>query len=605
MRSGRGKAWVEPHRERFRVRAIVDGSRKTVASYADEPDATDHAEIWNSEIAEGTIAVDTGATLAEYGAEWLKRREVYGSRRRERVKSIASELSAWSRHVRTSDLAAMHLTSIRTADVEDFARELRVTRAVSTITTGPSTSRKVQVRTTGRTLSRATQREALRLVRDCLAEALRAGIITTNPALNVHVALGARAPRDLSEDWLRADEIDALLGCDRISIRDRTAYACALGLALRLGDLLKLEVGQVFMDAEVPGPHVKVLISKTQKQHRVPVAAWLAPWLRAHLATLPKDARYVFPNAEGSTYGNGYEFAWAAKVDRGRRTPSALERAGVKRKVRFHDLRGTTATHLALGTWGRTWSLHEIQGMLAHSDQRVTERYVRRAIDPLAQAMRDTPGGPAYSVANSPERPRTDLDAACNPAKLLGSESRTRTCDHPVNSATRSSVISDAYGRRGRPGGVAAEILAAVASGALAADLARRLATTVLNREKAVELAAALLAVEAEPEAAVEPPPVLARTYEVGPDGKVVSESLSVGGSARSGGEATEDLRRGGRLDRALAVECASSVAFPEIPTARYQIDGDGSAVRTPLGFAQEPTPEVAVGVGNPERARP
>lgn len=76
------------------------------------------------------------------------------------------------------------------------------------------------------------------------------------------------------------------------------------------------------------------------------------------------------------------------------RTRSALHRARVPRGIRFHDLRGTTATHLALGTWGRRASLHEIQAMLAHSDERVTERYVRRAIDMLAHASKATVGGP-------------------------------------------------------------------------------------------------------------------------------------------------------------------------------------------------------------------
>ena len=84
-------------------------------------------------------------------------------------------------------------------------------------------------------------------------------------------------------------------------------------------------------------------------------------------------------------------------------------RAGVDHKIRFHDLRGTCATHLALGTWGRKWSLHKIQRMLAHADQRVTERYVRRAMDELATAAAETPGGPGCPRplrGRSPNPPR-------------------------------------------------------------------------------------------------------------------------------------------------------------------------------------------------------
>ena len=46
---------------------------------------------------------------------------------------------------------------------------------------------------------------------------------------------------------------------------------------------------------------------------------------------------------------------------------SVLKHAGIARKMRFHDLRGPTATHLALGTWwGRAWTLNEVQQFLAH-----------------------------------------------------------------------------------------------------------------------------------------------------------------------------------------------------------------------------------------------
>jgi len=136
----------------------------------------------------------------------------------------------------------------------------------------------------------------------------------------------------------------------------------------------------------------------------------LLPILRTHLQTLPEGAEWLFPNRRGKPYGKSYDFGWAEKRERrpdkdGRPvlhiTPGALTRAGIDRKIRFHDLRGTAATILACGYWGKKWSLLEIQRMLAHSDQRVTQRYVRRANDMLDEAARDTLGGPGLGPDGS------------------------------------------------------------------------------------------------------------------------------------------------------------------------------------------------------------
>jgi integrase len=279
---------------------------------------------------------------------WLDRRELNRSRARAQVKNIWNERSIWNRHVQASPLADMAVESIRVRDVEDFAVWLRQREAVSTVRTrnGPV------LRPTARTISAQVQRHVLRLVRQCLDEAVRSELLPTNPTAQVRVRA---EPADIEEHWLRADEIDALLGCEKIPLRNRTAYACALGLALRLNDL-----NDVHLDAQVPGPHVRIRISKSDKPHRVPVLPWLEPWIRAHLATLPEGCEWLFPTLEGRRYGKHFEFGWAEKREcagedksgkpRWRRTPGALERAGVKRKIRFHDLRDTCATHLALGT---------------------------------------------------------------------------------------------------------------------------------------------------------------------------------------------------------------------------------------------------------------
>lgn len=396
--NGAGSVEVLPD-GRARIRVHVDGKKRQVGPYLpDEETAHRYLRAWTAARTAGEIEAPLAMTLGAFGTTWLDEREIHGSRVREQVKNVSGERSVWSRHVVSSELAKLPLTAIRSRDIEAFALWLRSRKAVAAITKGTNGDRRVEHRTTTRSLSRQTQKHALRLVRACLEEAVRQERIATNPAAGVRVARGASAGRDISEDWLRADEISKLLTCEAISLRDRTLYATAIGTGIRLDDLKRIEVAHVHLDAE-GGPYIALEIAKSAKHHRVPVLPWLMPWMRNHLATLPKDAKWLFPNREGLRFLKSHDFGWAAPQDARRaRQASALERAGVARRIRFHDLRGSTATHLALGTFGRRWSLFEIQQFLAHSDQRVTERYVRRATNALAIAAAETRGSPASAA---------------------------------------------------------------------------------------------------------------------------------------------------------------------------------------------------------------
>jgi integrase len=408
--NGTGSVEVLPD-GRARIRIQADGKRRQLGGLCATP-AIAEAKLagWIAANASGLLETPRGETLAHFGSGWLSSRELDGSQRREVVKTIRAERSVWTRHIAGSPLGPMQLGSIRPVDVAEWTRWMRRRHAVDAITTGSGSTRSVELRPTSKLLSRSMQTHALRILRQCFASALLLGRIEKNPAVGVSIATGSNRPRDLEDDWLRAEEIGQLLSSPGNTVRDRTAYAAALGLALRLDDLKAVELANVHLD-DPSGPLVRVWVGKSEKFHSVPVLPWLEPWLRAHIATLPKRAKYLFPAEDGSRYGKDYKFNWHSKrafrvlgrgADRKRTlvvTPSALERAGVARKIRYHDLRGTTATHLAIGTWGRVWSLQEIQTMLAHSDQRVTERYVRRATSALSAAAKATTGCPALPMA--------------------------------------------------------------------------------------------------------------------------------------------------------------------------------------------------------------
>lgn len=87
--------------------------------------------------------------------------------------------------------------------------------------------------------------------------------------------------------------------------------------------------------------------------------------------------------------------ATVAGVARTARHPKAwrswLAAAGIKRRVRWHDLRHTCATALLAGWWGRKWTLDEVAKMLGHGSTQVTERYARKLNETLEQAVLATP----------------------------------------------------------------------------------------------------------------------------------------------------------------------------------------------------------------------
>jgi len=493
------RAWVEPHGVRWRVRATVpdeDGTprKRTLETCDDELAAQRLARAWNAR-AEGGTHVPT--RFGQWVSDWLDRRELEGSARGE-VRGIDGERSVAKRHVLPSPLAELAVQTITRADVEDFASWLRKRRKVSAVATKAGTV----LRETSQTISAQTQKHALRIVRQALAAAV-GRLIDVNPSAEVEIARGRKA--DLSDDWLRADEIEQLLGCEALSARDRAAFAVAIGTGLRLNDLKRIELADLDLGTEVPGPGIRVTIAKSEKAHRVPLLPWLLPMLRAHVATLAEGSRWLFPARDGKhAYRPDFDFGWAEKVDRrGKeptRTPGALERAGIARRIRFHDLRGTTATHLALGTWGRAWSLTEVQQFLAHSDQRVTERYVRRAQDALAEAARGTLGGPGcpqFAPSRSAKPLRTQQDSNLRPS---APEAQARANDVGHFGAVSSPILPPRLAELARALVVAPSQAAAraLAEAFLEADEGARLALAARDGgphalRRGIELAALVL----------------------------------------------------------------------------------------------------------------
>ena len=161
----------------------------------------------------------------------------------------------------------------------------------------------------------------------------------------------------------------------------RTVFSIAIYQGLRLGEIAALTWERVDLDEERPS----LLIAASWKRGTKSGKVRRIPLLKAARAALlrwrPDTATrvgLVFPGARGEMYSKGHCWAWdgghyrnaenAVKHWRGVR-----ERAGITRRVRFHDLRHTCAAHLVSGSWGRAWRLEEVRIFLGHSTITTTE----------------------------------------------------------------------------------------------------------------------------------------------------------------------------------------------------------------------------------------
>jgi hypothetical protein len=191
-------------------------------------------------------------------------------------------------------------------------------------------------------------------------------------------------------------------------------------------------------------------------------------------------------------------FGWEDVKDRrakGGQRPGARSRLGIERKVRFHDLRHTCASHLVMGTSGRRWSIEEVSKLLGHSDIQVTQRYAHLADTALHRAAAET--APSNHPKKLPRRASEGSfsnsayseNASDNSELEVGAGDESRT--HDLQHGKRKSVAEDST-RCGALGGSWADsILTLVRE--LAAQVAQR---EPVRDEQAIALACAVLGSE-------------------------------------------------------------------------------------------------------------
>lgn len=331
-------------RVRWRVRGLVDGERKSFGLYDSREEAERRAAALNRKAAGSPRAM----SLLAYGEAWLDRRERSGM-----FRSVRSMRSLWRAHVAPSPLASMAMRQIQPIHVSRWIDGLRG--------------------------ARQTQLNALNLLRRCLADARREGRIGSNPASGMEIP--KRVERD-KWDTLSPREIESVISCGSIPARYRDAYAVAIFTGLRAGELWGLTWERVHLSADPPFLEVVASYSEAPKTERGKrIVPLLPPAVDALRRIRGGQGRIglVWPARDGKPHRNGYDAQWA----------TMRAKAGIVRRVRFHDLRHTCAASLVSGAWGRAWRLEEVRDWLGHSSVTVTERYARFRPDTIRSAGRD------------------------------------------------------------------------------------------------------------------------------------------------------------------------------------------------------------------------
>jgi integrase len=349
LRDGTKSAWIdlpvglsEDEARAITTELAVQAARGEITRVAPPPSALATVEHPSA-----------GATVEAWVEAWLDRREGRG------LTSTEDDRGRWrkwlSRHfvgMRMRDVKRGHLEAV----VEDL--DERVLRGE---------------------LAWKTARNAWAIVtkmfKDATSSKIRAlRVRADNPALGIEPPdKGA----EKSKAWLYPNEALQLVGLDRAPIRWRRLFAVAVYTYAREGELEALEWGDVDFEGRTVHIHRAVErrsgeVSTTKSEHprRIPLEAELVPLLELMRDEATDDLVLDMPPA-GDIPERLRRYLKLAGVDR----EELLTSDATRRALRFHDLRSTGITWMAL----RGDDPMKIMSRAGHDDLETTMKYIRAA----------------------------------------------------------------------------------------------------------------------------------------------------------------------------------------------------------------------------------
>ena len=373
---------------------------------------------------DGEIATVEGASFADTFRRFMDARELGG-----RVRGIPEERALARARIEPAAFFKLPARAVRRADLVAWIDALLGSKAL----VGGRRPR----REASRTLSRETVLKALRLVRACFAWAVERELVQTNPAAEVRVPRHAR-PEDCEDAWtfLELAEIEQLFASP-LSERDRALFALAIYAGPRQGELFALRWEDVHED-DAARPRVVIRRARNgpTKGGKIREVPLFAPAIAAvrrwrELSCGENASGLVFPSPDGTAYGKKYNAGWPDKPFRNARAELVVaegvkSRAGIRRDVRFHDLRHTCASHLVMGSWGSAWSLEQVRDFLGHSTIRMTERYAHLGADSLHAKARETVGAPQATLTALPTVAHEEARTLSEPERVKVASDREK-----------------------------------------------------------------------------------------------------------------------------------------------------------------------------------
>jgi integrase len=213
----------------------------------------------------------------------------------------------------------------------------------------------------------ATVNRELCRLKNMFKKAVAWGYVESNPAEGITQAREQMAPAD----YLRVKEVNKLLMvCDDYA---RPLFTMALYTGMRWGELMALQ----WKDVDFERSLITVRDPKNMEPRHIPLNGTVKDVLSSHQQEQAKQVggivKQVFLNTKTGKAYNDLRKA----LSRG------LKAAGVTRHIRFHDLRHTAASHLAMAGV----DLRTVGAVLGHKDPKMTLRYAHLAPEHLKEAM--------------------------------------------------------------------------------------------------------------------------------------------------------------------------------------------------------------------------
>jgi integrase len=237
--------------------------------------------------------------------------------------------------------------------------------------------------------SRATANLSLKVLRVCLGEAVRQGLLTVNPATRVKLL---KSSKESKRRPFKLSEIKRILKACGDNVEWRGLVICGLYLGQRLGDLAKL----TWRAVDLENGEIAFTTRKTGRRIVLPLVQPLIDYLSALPASDNPNA-YIFPRAASAkrtaSLSNQFreilvEAGLVEPLPHGHRS-TGKGRSGAREasEISFHSLRHSAVTMLkAAGV--SDFMAREIVG---HESAAVSREYTHLSTDDKRNAMQRLP----------------------------------------------------------------------------------------------------------------------------------------------------------------------------------------------------------------------